>query len=399
MVSNSLPSSLFGGGAEAHVAELAEALADRHDVVVISGAGEQLRTVTTARIPALPYLAPTASPAAKVAWHLRDQWLLSVHRALQMELRRFVSDVVLTHECQGLSAAVFTAIANLRLPHVHTVLDLNLLCARKTMTRAGEFCGGRCAPCLFQRAVRGTLFKRHIHRLIAPSEYMRGVHVRAGLVPAEDATVIRPAAESGSIRVRTLTAGRATVGFIGSLEAHKGVPTLLRAFGSAPADWELLVAGRGRLESVVRAAVARDRRVRYVGEVHGSAKDQFFDALDVLVVPSEWEENAPLVLAEAAVRGLPAVVSDRGGLTETPHARVFRARDEVSLLHALRWFIYNPERLAASSRRLVEGREEFLWSNHVKKVEDVLQSAIETGGSSGRRGEEVRDRFTAVRRG
>lgn len=377
LVSSRLPSSPGAGGAEAYVAQLAQALVRRHDVLLISGAAEELPFVRGVRIPALPYLQPVASTPTKIAWHLRDQWMPSVHRAVEKELLRFAPSVVHSHDPQGLSAAVFTAIAGLGLPHVHTAHDLGLLCARKTMTVDGEFCGGKCLPCLLQRTVRGRLFRRHIHRLIAPSDYLREVCVLAGLVEAQAAITIRQAAPPGPIRIRILPRpdDRAQLGFIGPLEPHKGLPTLLRAFRQAPPTWQLAIAGRGRLEPEVRASASADGRIHYAGYVTGAAKDDFLDALDLLVVPSEYEENAPLVVAEAAARGLPSVVSDRGGLPETPLARVFRARDERSLLDQMRWFLEHPERLVEASRRLVACRESFSWPSHVARVEEVLQSA------------------------
>ena len=92
--------------------------------------------------------------------------------------------------------------------------------------------------------------------------------------------------------------------------------------------------------------------MRYLGEVSGANKDRFLDSLDLLVVPSEYEENAPLVLAEAGVRGLPAIVSDRGGLPETPYAQIFRARDVDSLIAVLLRNVTNPELVATVVDRI-----------------------------------------------
>ena len=72
-----------------------------------------------------------------------------------------------------------------------------------------------------------------------------------------------------------------------------------------------------------------DGRINHYGYVTGAQKNSFFDRLDVMVIPSEYEENAPIIVAEALVRGLPCVVSDRGGLPETPEAWTFRAGDTI----------------------------------------------------------------------
>ena len=322
------------------------------------------------RLPGLPYHpAGTGGAFGRLLWHARDQWSPSVHRALRRGLGQARPDVVWSHEPQGLSAAVFTAIAALELRHVHTAHDLNLLCARTSMTRGGEFCGGRCLDCRVQRQIRGRAAGRRLDRLIGVSDSITERHVSAGIVDAARALTIRNGAEPGPTRIRTASDGP-TIGFIGALATHKGVLTLLRAAQAAPPGWRFLIAGAGPLEGEVESAA----RIEYAGRVEGDAKEQFFRDIDHLVVPSEWEEPAPLVVMEAIVRGVPCVVSDRGGLPETPEAQIFRAGDREALLTAISSFVQTPGALEDASRRLLERGHEFTWSTHLGRVEEVLRS-------------------------
>jgi glycosyltransferase involved in cell wall biosynthesis len=365
------------GGAEAYVEASARSLAERHDVVVLTGSSApEVDGIETVRLPRLPILARTAPRAGRVLWHALDQWLPHVHVAVARELRRVEPDLVITHHPQGLSAAVFTAVAEVGLPHVHVAHDLNLLCARTSMTRGGEFCGGRCAGCLVQRRIRGMALRRNLARLVGVSRYVCERHVRAGIVPRAKAEAIRLGAEPGRQRLRRLAGDEVRLGFIGTLGTHKGILTLLEALRRTSEPWRLSVAGGGYLEREVEAAARRDPRVDYRGHVEGEAKDAFFDDLDLIVIPSEWEEPATFVATEAAVRGLPAVVSDRGGLPETPEARTFRAGDPDELVRAVRWFVDEPERLEEASMRLLATRSEFEWSTHVGRIEELLHAVV-----------------------
>ena len=372
LVTNTLPPE-GRGGAEAYVAGLARELAGRHDVVVLTGARAALEGVETVHLPGLPELPRDAHAARKAVWHARDQWLPGVHRATMRALASFNPDVVHTHAVQGLSAAVFTAIRRRQERHVHTAHDLGLLCARVTMTRDGEFCGGHCASCAVQRAIRGRAAASRLDLLIAPSEHVRKRHLEAGLIGEDRALTIpqgtppAPAAARGAGDLE-----RPALGYIGTLSRIKGVATLLDAFAAAPPEWRLEIAGSGELEPLVRERASADDRIRFHGRLDGEAKEEFFAGLDLLVVPSEWEENAPLVVVEAAVRGLPTVVSDRGGLPETPQAEAFRARDTAALREAVRRLVETPGLLAERSRALIESRERFLWATHVAEVERVL---------------------------
>lgn len=365
-----------GGGAEKYVEDAARSLAERHEVTVFTGSSGQPAGLDLVRLPGLPYHdAGSGSALGRIVWHARDQWRPAVHRSLKRELARVDPALVWTHEPQGLSAAVFTAIAARGLPHVHTAHDLNLLCARTSMTRNGSFCGGQCLECRVQRQIRGRAASRRLDRFIGVSNYITDRHLSAGIVDSDRAVTIRVGAEPGPARVRT-GSDTPTIGFIGMLAAHKGVPTLLRAASVAPAKWRVLVAGAGPLADDVASAAAAGARIDFLGRVEGDAKEAFFDRIDVLVVPSEWEEPGPFVVMEAAVRGIPCVVSDRGGLPETPEARTFTAGDADALIACVASFVERPQELAGASSRLVERRDEFTWSRHLQRIEEILESVV-----------------------
>jgi glycosyltransferase involved in cell wall biosynthesis len=360
-----------GGGAEKYVEDAARSLGSEHEVTVFTASKAAADGLDLIRLPGLPYHdAGSGTALGRALWHARDQWSPVVHRALARELAVVQPDVVWTHEIQGLSAAVFTAIAARGLRHVYTAHDLNLLCVRTSMTRNGSFCGGGCLECRVQREIRGRAARRRLDRLIGVSDYITKRHVTGGIVDTERAVTIRVGATPGVPRVRT-SSESPTIGFIGALAAHKGIATLLRAAHIAPESWRFVVAGAGPLAATVES----DARVKYLGRVEGEEKEAFFERLDVLVVPSEWEEPGPFVVMEAAVRGVPCVVSDRGGLPETPESRSFRAGDAEALVAALTAFVAQPEQLEEASRRLVARADEFTWARHMTRVEDVLRSA------------------------
>jgi glycosyltransferase involved in cell wall biosynthesis len=370
------------GGAEIYAEDAARTLGERHDVVFITGSkAPPPEGLEILRVPGLPLLAG-GNIAQKGLWHLRDQWRPGVHRHLLQHLERTKPDVVASHSIQGLSAAAFTAFSRARVPHVHTAHDLSLLCIRATMTRGGDFCGGGCTTCRIQRTGRAWALRPNINRLITISDYVRRRHLEAGVVSLEHAVVIPHGTLPGTARQReTPPPGTVTLGFIGMLGRHKGLATLLEAFTRAPAGWRLVVAGSGELEPDVRALADSDPRVSFRGRVAGQAKDDFFDALDLVVVPSEWEEPATFVATEAAIRGIPAVVSDRGGLPETPEAQVFRSGDAAELLRAVA-LITEPGQIEARSAKLLEASSSFTWTRHIERVEQVLADAANEGAAS-----------------
>jgi glycosyltransferase involved in cell wall biosynthesis len=125
----------------------------------------------------------------------------------------------------------------------------------------------------------------------------------------------------------------------------------------------------------VSAAAARDSRITFTGAIEEETKDAFYDRIDLLVVPSEGEENAPLVVAEASVRGIPAVVSDRGGLAESPLAAVIPGGDAAALAATLDRFDVDRAEVRSRSRALLANADEYSWGHHVEQVVAVLERA------------------------
>lgn len=110
--------------------------------------------------------------------------------------------------------------------------------------------------------------------------------------------------------------------FLSRLHPKKGLDRLLPAWAGAGApDWELVIAGmdEGGHRAAMEALAARlglAGRVRFVGPLHGAAKDTAFRRADAFILPSH-SENFGLVVGEALQHGLPVITT-----TGTPWRRL-----------------------------------------------------------------------------
>src|SRR3989304_5417044 len=113
------------------------------------------------------------------------------------------------------------------------------------------------------------------------------------------------------------------VGFIGAFSPHKGAHILVEAFRRLKAGG----GGRGRpLRPAPLPPPPRRRApgrrapgvegIRFRGAFPHQEIARVLGEMDVLVIPSVWYENSPLVLLTALAARLPVIVSDMGGLTE-----------------------------------------------------------------------------------
>jgi glycosyltransferase involved in cell wall biosynthesis len=154
------------------------------------------------------------------------------------------------------------------------------------------------------------------------------------------------------------------VGFLGRIVEDKGIRYLVQAFQRlTDPDARLLVAGNyhavagGSNLPEIQAEVARDSRIRILGELRGKEVDDFYASIDVFALPSV-AESFGIAQAEAIMCGVPSVTTDLPGgrypVTSTGLGRVVPPRDPVALENAILQLAATPrtswERKAAAAR-------------------------------------------------
>ena len=121
-------------------------------------------------------------------------------------------------------------------------------------------------------------------------------------------------------RHRAPGTGPLRVGYVGTLVWHKGVHTLIEAVHRVPAGRiETLIFGDTETFPDYTAELRRlatGASVRFMGRFDRDDSAAVYDQLDVLVVPSIWLENSPLVIHEAFMAGVPVVWSRIGGIPD-----------------------------------------------------------------------------------
>lgn len=109
---------------------------------------------------------------------------------------------------------------------------------------------------------------------------------------------------------------RVHLGFVGRLEASKGIHLLVQASEHdelADVCWHIY--GGGSQEAAVRAA-AGPNFVYHGSFDRDTPLEQIYGGLDAVVLPSQHVEGSPLCLIEALAHGKPWISFDRGGIRD-----------------------------------------------------------------------------------
>nr|WP_306415897.1 glycosyltransferase [Acetobacter estunensis] len=248
-------------------------------------------------------------------------------------LDAFRPDVVHFHSVQGLGVGILQVCAERGIPHVITLHDAWWLCERQFMVKAdGRYCFQRhidltaCQRCvpgahhlqLRQDMMQGALYRAQL--LLSPSASHRALYLENGIEP--ERIQVNRNGFSWPVKARTpRKAGKPLrFGFVSGTAEVKGFSLIRKAFEALERnDWELVlidntlnlgfssvnVSGwRVKGEVVIRPAYTDETR------------DDFFNAIDVLLFPSQWMESYGLTVREALSRNVWVIATAPGGQAE-----------------------------------------------------------------------------------
>lgn len=293
------------------------------------------------------------------------------HRWMAEKIAEFQPDVVQVHNIFPLlTPAIYDACAEAGVPVVQTLHNFRVSCASGLMLRDGKVCekclGGSPYWAVRHRCYRGStagslvvahMIDRHqrsgtwskkVDLFFALSEFAKRKFIAAGL-PEERIAVkpnfaIDPGRElSGEPRGGAL--------FVGRISAEKGVGDLIAAW--AGIDAPLRICGDGPLREDLEAEAPRN--VTFLGRLGPEEVRQEMARAHVLIVPSIYYENFPMVIAEAYAAGLPVLGSRIGSLAEIIRdgetGRLFSPGDARDIRACVRAMLDEPETHAQMGRR------------------------------------------------
>ncbi len=149
--------------------------------------------------------------------------------------------------------------------------------------------------------------------------------------------------------------GGLRLGYIGTISSHKGLHVLLEAFKNLPQPGRVTLRICGALDTFPSYArkvydlADGDPRINFAGPFPNERIAEELSKVDVLVVPSTWYENTPLIIYTAFATGVPVVATNLGGMAEVvrheENGLLFELGDLEDLTRQLKRLIDEPELL------------------------------------------------------
>lgn len=274
-------------------------------------------------------------PLTRARKALKAVYSFEARRKIAHLIERTSPDVCHAHNVyHHISPSILSLIHRRGIPLVMTLHDLKIACPAYSMLTHDGICercrDGRLFQVVTNRCMKGSValstlimvesylhrylgsYVTNVDRFVVPSRFYLSKLVEWGFDPARfeyvpnfvDAAAVEPHFAPGTRFV-----------YFGRLSPEKGLATLLYAAARARVGVDLIGAGPQAAE-LEKLAASAGSDVRFLGFLSGAALNAAIGAARAVVVPSEWYENAPLSVLEAAALGKPLIVARIGGLPE-----------------------------------------------------------------------------------
>ena len=164
-----------------------------------------------------------------------------------------------------------------------------------------------------------NLYNAGYRAAVAPTKFLRSAYEANGIrVPMHN---IQFGVDiDRSPKPERLEGHTPVIGFIGQIAPHKGTDLLIEAFRRLPEKTAILrIYGPddqdlGYMKKLTDLAQGFD--VQFMGTFAKEKMGKILQEIDLLVIPSRWYENSPLVLLNALATHTPVLVADVAGMTE-----------------------------------------------------------------------------------
>ena len=369
---------LQAGGTEIFARDLFRTLrAQGMDGVFLAGTAAHQRP----RSPGTPFQAVGEQPDELLLWtagfdpfFLSQTDLVGVAAPLQQLLAELQPDVVHVHHLLALGVETLGLVRRAlpRAAIVMTLHDYYPICPNdgQMVTTDGALCHAAapdaCARCFPSRGhtdlrlrdlhIRGAL--AHVDRFIAPSRFLRDRFVAWGLPPGRITLLPNGLPDTPAAPPRSLPSpggqARDRFHFFGHINRFKGAVVALEASARLSREGvphQLVLHGgtaHQSTETVARfeAALAAAPDARHRGAYRRQDLPRLIADADWTLFPSEWWENAPLVISESFQHRRPVIASNIGGAAELVRHEtdglLFPAGDSQALAAAMRRAIETP---------------------------------------------------------
>ncbi len=266
-------------------------------------------------------------------------WSCEAKRKIKKLIKKEKPEVAFLHNFyHQISPSILSVLKKNKIKTVLVAHDYGLLSPNKNMFVRGKvydkICGHKFLRCISDRCVRNSfsaslisgletwwhhsvlnVYRKNIDMVICPSKFMYTKFVQAGW--DEKRLIHLPYFINPLNKNIKKDFNEKYVLYFGRLSTEKGIDVLINTMQHLP-NVNLKIIGSGPEEEKIKLQIESYHldNVELLGYKSGEELSSYISNSSFIVVPSKWYENYPLSILESYSLGVPALVSNMGGLPE-----------------------------------------------------------------------------------
>jgi glycosyltransferase involved in cell wall biosynthesis len=306
----------------------------------------------------------------------------NMNKIFRKELETKNPEIVHFGHLSHLSIDLIAIAKELNLPVVYTIHDFWLFCVKGQMiNELGEICQNpsieNCQKCSPYNPKKEEVEKAFsdlkniidlVDIFISPSHTLRNFFISQG-VPKEKIIYSKYGFDKSKIEFKRKSfkiGDKIKFGFMGRVIPTKGIKVLTEVFSDLENETLNIYGNIGAEKRFLES-----KNIIFKGGYKNEDISEVLKDIDVLIVPSTWLENAPLVIQEAFLSGIPVITSNIGGMAELVQNRkngfLFEVGNSKDLKRVIAEISKNPKVLNSLE----------IDRNSVVDISDEVQNILE----------------------
>jgi len=283
-------------------------------------------------------------------------------------------DIVHIGHLSHLTIKIVDIIHDKNIPIIFTLHDFWMMCIRGQLIRDDySLCEGpsikKCKECnmkYFTSEIEAeeeikiwlkalSKVNQKIDLFIAPSHFLRDKYIEYG-IPVEKIIHMDYGFDIETVKSGLrIISDKIRFGYLGRVIPVKGIALLIDSFNELDHSMaELNIYGKLPNSANYLKNRCSNSAIHFKGCYNYNEISNVLSEIDVLVVPSIWYENSPLVIHEAFLAKIPVITSNLGGMSElVSHEKnglLFEPGNIDELIEKMNIFIENPELIKTYSQ-------------------------------------------------
>lgn len=215
---------------------------------------------------------------------------------------------------------------------------------------------------LFNQFLWKQLVCKRVHTIVCISEFIRDQLKKYGRNSMNDLVIYNVPPTRCHLTNNKLEkkSNKITFGYLGQVTFNKGVHLFFQAaieLLKKRDDVTFVIAGnldydKAYLQNYL-SEYMKFNNIQFLGEIDDV--DSFFESIDVLVVPSIYEEPLGNVIVEAKKAGKPCVIFNSGGMPELIRhgidGFVCQSKTALNLQSGIEYYLFNKEQISIHGKR------------------------------------------------